>query len=103
MTCFQIRMFFDFTNSLTILAIIPWDFRPRKWLRDSSTWQFFRHDVAFFRSHWSSLESGKMLCDLEASPSSLMLGFLLVCSRCLLVNAILAALCANVGIPSPQW
>src|SRR6266516_4204662 len=57
---------------------------------------------AFFKSLLSNNESTKMFGPLESSQSSLMLGFLLVWSRCLLVKAILAALCAKVGIPNPQ-
>src|SRR6267154_2310929 len=57
---------------------------------------------AFLRSRFSNSESTRMFGPFEASQSSLMLGFLLDCKRCRLVKLILAALCANVGIPSPQ-
>src|SRR6267154_1453232 len=57
---------------------------------------------AFLKSKFSSIESALILGPFEASHSSLMLGFLLDCKRWRLVNAILAALCAKVGIPSPQ-
>src|SRR6267154_1112751 len=58
--------------------------------------------VAFSKSKFSSIESALILGPFEASHSSLMLGFLFDCKRWLLVNAILAALCAKVGIPSPH-
>src|SRR6267154_1792545 len=57
---------------------------------------------AFLRSRFSSSESTRKFGPFEASQSSLMLGFLLDCKRCRLVKLIPAALCANVGIPSPQ-
>src|SRR6267154_549371 len=57
---------------------------------------------AFLKSKLSSIESALILRLFEASHGSLMLGFLLVWRRWRLVNAILAALCAKVGIPSPQ-
>src|SRR6266516_8013929 len=60
-------------------------------------------EEALFRSLLSNSVSTKMFGPLEASQSSLMLGFLLVCNRCLLDKAILAALCAKLGMPNPQW
>src|SRR6267154_1918040 len=57
---------------------------------------------AFLKSKLSSIESALILRVFEASHSSLMLGFLLVWRRWRRANAILAALCAKVGIPSPQ-
>src|SRR6267154_515166 len=58
---------------------------------------------AFLRSRFSTSESTRMFGPFEAFQTSLMLGFLIDCKRCRLVKLILAALCANVGIPtSPQ-
>src|SRR6267154_928359 len=57
---------------------------------------------AFSKSRFSNNESTRMFGPFEASQSSLILGFLLDCKRCRLVKLILAALCAKVGMPSPQ-
>src|SRR6267154_1694816 len=95
-------MFLGSTVSLTILAITPWDWSPRKWAKDSLAWKSRRIAFAFLKSKLSSIESALILKLFEASHSSLMLGFLLVWRRWRLVNVILAALLAKVGIPSPQ-
>src|SRR5260221_14680448 len=99
---FHNLIFFGSTVSLTDLATIPWDFSPRKWVTDSLSCDSLRIARALLRSRLSSSESVKTFGLFEASQSSLMLRFLLVRRRCLLVTLILAARCANVGMPSPQ-
>src|SRR6267154_2455615 len=90
------------TVSLTTLAIKPWDRRPRKCSRESLTWESLSTLEACLTSRLSSRESTMTFGPLEASHSSLMLGFLLERRRWRLVSFILAALCAKVGMPSPQ-
>src|SRR6267154_1866601 len=100
--CFHSCTCFGSTVSLTTLAITPWDLRPRKWSKDPLALVSLRMVEAFLRSRFSNSESTRMFGPFEASQSFLMLGFLLDCKICRLVKLILAALCANVGIPSPQ-
>src|SRR6267154_1688663 len=83
------------TVSLTTLAIKPWDRRPRKCSRESLTWESLSTLEACLTSRLSSRESTMTFGPLEASHSSLMLGFLLERRRWRLVSFILAALCAN--------
>src|SRR6267154_622529 len=90
------------TVSLTTLAIKPWDRRPRKCSRESLTWESLSILEACLTSRLSSRESTMTFGPLEASHSSLMLGFLLERRRWRLVSFILAALCAKVGMLSPQ-
>src|SRR6266516_3185944 len=99
---FQSLIFLGSTVSLTVLAAIPWDFSPRKWVIDSLSCDSLRIAKALLRSRLSSRESARTFGLFEASQSSLMLRFLLVWRRCLLVTLILAAHWANVGMPSPQ-
>src|SRR6266516_4234909 len=101
-TCFHSLILPGSTVSLTILAMTPWDLRPRKCSTDSLAWEALRMEEAPLRSQLSSNESEKIFGLCVASQSSLMLRFLLDLRRCRMVSFILAALCANVGIPSPQ-
>src|SRR6267154_2460641 len=78
------------------------DRRPRKCSRESLTWESRNTLEACLTSRLSSRESTMTFGPLEASHSSLMLGFLLERRRWRLVSFILAALCAKVGMPSPQ-
>ena len=102
MTCFHNLMFDGSTVSLTVLAMTPWDFRPRKCSSDSLFCEALKMEEAPIRSRLSNNESARILGWFVTSQSSLMLAFLLDLRRCLLVSFSLAALCAKVGIPSPQ-
>src|SRR6266516_594262 len=102
MTCFHNLMFDGRTVSLTVLAMTPWDFRPRKCSSDSLFCEALKMEEAPLRSRLSNNESARIFGWFVTSQSSLMLAFLLDLRRCLLVSFSLAALCAKVGIPSPQ-